>query len=459
MQFLWKYIDDLVGKGLNTWILTELLFYASARLVPLALPLAVLLASIMTFGALGEHMELTATKSAGISLLRMMRPLVVTVFIISIFAFIFSNNLLPIMNLKFSALLYDIRHQKPSVAIKEGIFFNDIDGFSLRVENKSKNGDTLYHILVYDKSSGQGDDHVITAERGSMIQDEESMALTLYLENGKEYKDVTPKKPSEQKYEMYRTTFASWEKKFDLSKFKLTRTDENFFKDMKQMMTLDQLTHQMDTINTDRGNLIKSLGDYLHPYYGFKRDGLDSLAKKEPIAASISSFKNTEDMLRTYTKKEKISILERALSQARNVKNYTNIVQNQVHNKDLDLIAHLIEVYRKFTLSIACLVLFFVGAPLGSIIRKGGLGWPLFYAVLFFIIYHVTSIIGEKTADKMVMNTFAGMWLSTFILLPVGIFLTYKAANDSNLYNPEFYMKIFKKIIGFTTPVPASTKK
>lgn len=363
------------------------------------------------------------------------------------------------MNLKFSALLYDIRHQKPSVAIKEGIFFNDIDGFSLRVENKSKNGDTLYHILVYDKSSGQGDDHVITAERGSMIQDEESMALTLYLENGKEYKDVTPKKPSEQKYEMYRTTFASWEKKFDLSKFKLTRTDENFFKDMKQMMTLDQLTHQMDTINTDRGNLIKSLGDYLHPYYGFKRDGLDSLAKKEPVVAAISSFKNTEDMLRTYTKKEKISILERALSQARNVKNYTNIVQNQVQNKDRDLISHLIEIYRKFTLSIACIVLFFVGAPLGSIIRKGGLGWPLFYAVLFFIIYYVISIIGEKSAEKLVINPFAGVWLSTLTLLPVGIFLTYKAANDSNLYNPDFYMKIFKKLIGFTTLVPARTKK
>jgi lipopolysaccharide export system permease protein len=443
MQFLWKYIDDLVGKGLSTWILCELLFYASARLVPLALPLAVLLASIMTFGDLGEHMELTAAKSAGISLLRMMRPLLATVIFISFFAFFFSNNILPMANLKFSALLYDIRHQKPTVAIKEGIFYNEIDGFNLRVGKKGDDGLTLYNILIYDHTSGQGDDHIVTAQKGQMTQDEKGMALTLTLENGEQYKELTPKSPDKQNYEMYHTSFGSWEKKFDLSRFKLARTDENFFKDMKQMMTLTQLAHQIDTINIDKKNLTKGLHNYVIPYYGYTRNGLDTLSvmpKVEKVNFS-TDFKNTADMLRTFNKSEINTIMERALSQARNIKNYANIVVKQLEFKNTDIVQHMIEVYRKFTLSIACIVLFLIGAPLGSIIRKGGLGWPLFWSVLFFIIYHVTSIIGEKTAEKLVVSTFVGMWMSTFFLLPIGAFLTYKAANDSPLFNLDFYLR------------------
>jgi lipopolysaccharide export system permease protein len=185
MQFLWKYVDDLVGKGLNTFVLFELIFYASARLVPLALPLAVLLSSIMTFGSLGEHFELTALKASGVSVLRMMRPLIVVVSMISIFAFVFSNYLLPFSNLKFQTLLYDIRNQKPTVAIKDGIFYNDIDGFNIRVDKKDPDGNTLHGIILYDHSSGLGSDHVIYAEKGQLIQDEKNMALTFFLENGK----------------------------------------------------------------------------------------------------------------------------------------------------------------------------------------------------------------------------------------------------------------------------------
>lgn len=444
MQFLWKYVDDLVGKGLNTWILCELLFYASARLVPMALPLAVLLASIMTFGDLGEHMELTASKSAGISLLRMMRPLLVTVFCISLFAFFFSNNILPLANLKFSALMYDITHQKPTVAIKEGIFYNNIDGFNLRVTRKSDDGLSLYDILIYDHTSGQGDDHIITAKSGKMTQDESNMALTLMLENGEQYKEITPKTPDKQNYEMYHTTFGKWEKRFDLSRFKLTRTDENFFKDMKQMMSYGQLMHQIDTIKMDKGNLAKGLHNYVTTYYGYSKTGLDTL-KNTPVVKPVyfsTNFKNAAEMLCTFNKTDQNSIMERALAQARNVKNYTNIVLKQMEFKDADIVQHMVEVYRKFTLSVACLVLFLIGAPLGSIIRKGGLGWPLFWSVLFFIVYHVTSIIGEKTAEKMVLSAFAGMWLSTFLLIPIGAFLTYKAANDSPLFNMDFYIRI-----------------
>ncbi len=444
MQFLWKYVDDLVGKGLNTWVLSELLFYASARLVPMALPLAVLLASIMTFGDMGEHMELTASKSAGISLLRLIQPLLVTVFFISCFAFFFSNNVMPIANLKFSALLYDIRHQKPTVAVKEGIFYNEIDGFNLRVGKKGSDGYTLYNILIYDHTSGQGDDHIITAAKGKMTQDEKTMALTLILNNGDQYKEIAPKQPDKLNYEMYHTSFGSWEKKFDLSRFKLSRTDEMFFKDQKQMMTFKQLMHQIDTIKLDRQNLCNGLHGYIVPYYGDLRSGMDTL-RHLPHSDSLNfpvKFVNTADMLHTFNKSERHNIMERALTQARNVKNYSNIVLKQMEFKNTDIVQHVIEVYRKFTLSIACIVLFLIGAPLGSIIRKGGLGWPLFWSVLFFILYHVTSIIGEKTAERLIFTPFIGMWFATFILLPIGGFLTYKAANDSPLFNVDFYIRL-----------------
>jgi lipopolysaccharide export system permease protein len=451
MQFLWKYVDDLVGKGLSTWVLCELLFYASARLVPMALPLAVLLSSIMTFGDLGEHMELTAAKSAGISLLRMMKPLLATVCCISVFAFFFSNNIMPMANLKYNVLLYDITHQKPTVAIKEGIFFNDIDGFNMRVGKKSDDGNSLYDMLIYDHTSNQGDDHIITAKKGQMTQDDKNMSLTLTLENGAQYKELAPKKPDEQDYEMYHTTFGRWEKKFDLSKFKLSHSDETFFKDMKQMMTFNQLRHQIDTINRDKANLAAGLHGYISPYSGYIRTGLDTLKAPPKVAGNVNfstSFKNTGEMLRTFSTADRNAIIERALTEARSIKNYTNIVLKQMEFKDTDIMEHMIEVYRKFTLSIACIVLFLIGAPLGSIIRKGGLGWPLFWSVLFFIVYHVTSIIGEKLADKLVIGTFKGMWMSTFLLLPIGIFLTYKAANDSPLFNIDFYVRFFTGLKG-----------
>lgn len=447
MQFLWKYVDDLVGKGLPTGVLLELLVYASARLVPLALPLAVLLASIMTYGALGENYELTAVKSAGISLLRFMKALIITVIGISIFAFFFSNNFLPRANLKFGALLYDIRHQKPTVALKPGIFYSGIDGFYIKVGSKNDETNTLYNIVVYDHTSGKGDDHVITAEKGTMVQDEQALALTLKLENGKQYREIDPKEndPSaKNNYEMISTTFKSWEKRFDLSQFKLNRTDENFFKDLKQMLDLKQLYTEVDTIHWEENNLKAGLISSVAPYFSFKKFGLDTL-KTAPTTATIH-FKNTHELLSSYDRDTRMQIYDIALNKARNIKNFTDVTDKQLVYKEKDYVSHMVEIYRKFTLSIACLVLFFIGAPLGSIIRKGGLGWPLFYCVIFFILYHVTSIIGEKLAENNVLTPFAGMWLSTFILLPVGLFLTLKATNDSKIYSTDLYRNFLQRL-------------
>lgn len=447
MQFLWKYVDDLVGKGLPTLILSELIFYASLRFVPLAIPLAVLLSSIMVFGSLGEHMELTAMKSSGVSLLRIMQPLAITTSFIGVFSFVFSNNILPIANLKFQTLLHDIRNQKPSLALKEGIFYNEIEGFNIRVDRKDEDGETLHDIILYDHSSGQGSDHVIYAQKGRLVQDEKNMALTFFLEKGRQYKDVsTRKKPEDvENYDMYYTTFDSWEKKFDLSKFKLTRSDEGFFKDMKQMMTFSQLRQQMDTSLRDKANLIKSMSDYTQPYMGFTKFKKDSMHHNKVANSPLfRPFKKVDEWIVTLPKSERNMVFDRALTQARNMKNYADIVKNQVEFKQREIAMHLIEIYRKFTFSVACLLMFFVGAPLGSIIRKGGLGWPLTLSIIFFILYYVVNITGEKSADKQALSVFSGMWLSTFVLLPIGAFLTYQAANETKLFNRETYIKFFK---------------
>lgn len=445
MQFLWKYVDDLVGKGLNTWVLMELMMYASARLVPLALPLAVLLASIMTYGALGEYYELTAVKSTGVSLLRFMRALIFTVIGISFFAFYFSNYVMPATNLKFGALLYDIRHQKPTMALKPGIFYNGLDGFFIRVDAKDDATNTLYNVTVYDHTSGKGNDHLITAEKGSMTQDDAAMALTLKLENGKQYKEIDPKDLSKNNYSMVFTSFGTWEKRFDLSQFKLSRTDENYFKDLKQMLDLKQLYGEIDTLHSDEVGIIKGLKDYNRTYYSLKKFGLDTLNALASIPKS--NFEHTNDLINEFDKTKKIQVMEIAMNRCRNIKNYLEVTTKQLEYKERELVMHFTEVYRKFTLSIACLVLFFIGAPLGSIIRKGGLGWPLFYSVLFFIIYHVSSIIGEKLAEGNTLTVFSGMWLSTFILTPIGLFLTLKANSDSKIYSPDFYMNVFRKLV------------
>lgn len=449
MQFLWKYVDDLVGKGLSTPVLLELLVYASARLVPLALPLAVLLSSIMTFGAFGENYELTAVKSAGISLLRFMRALIISVIGISIFAFFFSNNLLPKANLKFGALLYDIRHQKPTVALKPGIFYSGLTGFYIKVGSKDDKTNTLFDLTVYDHTSGNGNDHVITAKKGTMTQDDDALALTLTLENGKQYREIEPKDPKQENhYEMVSTSFSSWEKRFDLGQFKLQRTDETFFKDLKQMLTLEQLQDQIDTIGMDEKKLIEAGGENLRVQLNFKRYGYDTLnvaQVSKDSASTPAGVKDVLDLLKGYNNTDQIRIMELAMNKARNVKNYTDVLDKQIHYKERDRTSYEVELHRKFTLSIACIVLFFIGAPLGSIIRKGGLGWPLFYSVLFFILYHVTSIIGEKLTENEVTTVFGGMWLSTFVLLPIGLFLTLKAAADSRLFSADYYRATIRK--------------
>ncbi len=456
MQFLWKYIDDMVGKGLEWNIILELLFYASMALVPMAFPLAMLLASIMSFGSLGENYELVAMKASGISLFRVMRPLIIVAVGLCIFAFYFSNNILPTTNLKFSALMFSVKKQKPEMIIKEGVFTNDIDGYSIKVERKSRSSNMLYSILVYDHTENQGNTSVTVADSGFMRISEDKKSLIMTLFHGQTSMEINPNQRGRDKgYPFRRTRFDQQIVNVPLRGFDFKRTDENMLRSIYRMMNLKQLEHSEDSLYTD---------------YQFRvRRFALSLRYNDILNKSLAGLSHPADSLRTYEsfvpdKKvdfEKIyagldpmdrsQIFASAVEMARSNKQYIDQNLSELYNLKKYLNKYSMEKHRKFTWSIACLIFFFIGAPLGAIIRKGGLGMPVVVSILLFISYYMVSIVGEKFAREDVWGMFDGMWFSTFLFLPIGLFLTYKAVNDSGLLNIETYQYRLKQIFGFLT--------
>jgi lipopolysaccharide export system permease protein len=441
MQFLWKYLEDLVGKGLEWYVIAELLIYASAHLVPMALPLAILLASIMTFGNLAERYELVAMKSAGLSLPNIMKWLIIVTVLTSFGAFYFSNNVLPVANLKFGALLYDITQQKPGIDLKEGIFYNGIEGFSIRVKKKEKGGEILKDIMIYDHTQKSGNTKVILAEKGRMTVTPDKRFMILELENGYSYDDYKADNRSNE-MPLLRSKFKKQIVRFDLSQFKLTRSDEGMFKDHYGMLNLSQLNDAVVDLYVEQMNSKENIQKIIKGNSNYQRYNTDTLYKQ---SYTIRPQFDTIVYFEQYPKNEKLTIVEGALNAARTSKLYIENLENDLENRIKFINRHNIEWHRKFTLSIACIVLFFIGAPLGAIIRKGGLGMPVVVSVVFFLIFHIISITGEKSAREGVISAFWGMWMASFILLPLGIFLTYKASNDSTLFDIQAYLDIFNK--------------
>lgn len=452
MQFLWRYIDDLVGKGLEIPVISELLLYTSASLVPMAVPLAVLLASLMCFGNLGENNELLALKSSGISLQRIMLPLIVLVTVITTCAFLFNNNVLPSANLKMRSLLYDIQKSNPELQIKPGIFDNSIQGYSIRIEDKDPRTNLLTGIQVYDHSENLGNIIVTVADSGyiRMTSDERNLVFTLY--NGYTYTELQKQKKQkrEKSYPMRRDHFKVQEMIIEMKDFGLQRSDQNIFKSSYQMMNLAQLKSIQDSIKQELVTEQQSLTKII----------VNGTLKKEknipePVIKDTLRTQKTSEVMPTYelfnsiSEDQKQSVISIAVSIASNTRNYISNSYFTSDNKIRRLRKYEIEEQRKFTLSLACLVFFFIGAPLGAIIRKGGLGTPVIVSVLFFILWYIISLTGEKFARESVITAFAGLWLSTFILVPLGAFLTYKSAKESVIMNMETYTNFFEKILIF----------
>ena len=441
MQFMWVYIDDLVGKGLEWYIIGELLFWASFTFVPLALPLAILLSSLMTFGNLGEHYELVAMKSAGISLRSIMKPLIILSILISVFAFYFSNNVLPVANLKFKSLLYDIRKKKLAVNIKEGIFYNDMEDYVIRVGKKGKDGNTIYRVMIYNHTEGKGNTDVTVADSGLMESTPDGRYLIFTLYNGYNYQDKAGQKDSKHNNPFQRTYFREEQRKFDLSDFELNRTNEELFKNNYQMLNIRQLNYFIDSIASSVSSQRLTLAENYPKNYQVYQN-IDS----SYIPGQDTGIVIAPDLVGAYSGDTLVKITAQALSSARNIKKTLEYQTQRIKTTEELLTKHKIVWHRKFTLSFACLVLFFIGAPLGAIIRKGGLGLPTVISILFFILYHIISMIGEKSALKGAIEVAGGMWMSSMILLPLGFFLTLKATTDSPIMDMDVWNKAIRQL-------------
>ncbi len=440
MQFLWKYIDEMVGKGLEWYIIAKLLFYASANLVPLALPLTILLSSIMTFGNLGENYELIAMKSSGISLQRIMFPLIIIIALTSGGAFYFSNYVWPVANLKFATLLYDIRQKKPAIDIKNGVFYKGIENYVIRVGKKEKDGQTLHDVLIYDHTDRNTSITRAKEGRMQMSDDERYLIITLY--NGFNYDEMPPKDKKKDQHALFRSNFKKDIIRLNLEGFNLEHSDEELFKDNYQMLNLKQLAAAVDTLN-------QLVEDKKQLFINQMNQKLVYFRHPTEVSYTIPDSAAQGDFLSMFNKSEQISILQTAMSLTRSAKLYINSVINQNEQRNKNIRKHLIEWHRKWTLSVACIILFFIGAPLGAIIRKGGLGMPVVASVLFFLVFHVLSIVGEKMVKQGVLSPPEGMWMASAILFPVGVFLTYKATTDSVLLNTDTYLLFFKKLDKF----------
>ncbi len=460
MQFLWLWVEDLIGKGLHWSIILKLLYYASANLVPLALPLAVLLASVMTFGNLGEHFELTAMKSSGISLRRIMASLVLFIFSMSIGAFFFSNHVLPYTNLQYATLLYDITQKNPELSIKTGVFNNDITGYSIKIEDKNPETGMIYKFMIYNHSGYQGNKDVTLADSGRIriTEDRKNMVVTLY--DGYNYKDMEEKNSTQKKYPFRSDKFKQQTIIFELPDNSLKNSDEDLFKKHYEIMNSEQLAVVIDSLDKEyhknKFEYDKNLLEFSYFQYDTKiskqKDSAkfvqDSLQKNQPPEQLAVNF-NTDSVFNQLAPKNKQSILQEILKKIGNQKNDLGQQKEIFKSKREWLLKHELAWYKKYSLSFACLIFFFIGAPLGSIIRKGGFGMPILISVVLFMFYYILFTVGQKSVISGTIPVEIGAWLASFVLFPLGIFITYKATRDAKIVDAGS----FKQILSFITAI------
>ena len=439
MQFFWLYIDDLVGKGLDMFIVLKLVGLVTLFWVQTALPLALLFSSIMTFGNLGESFELVAIKAAGIPLLRFMRPLLIITLFVCGLAFLFANNIIPVTQLKLSALKYDIIVSKPSIDIKEGIFYDKIDGYVIKLGRKEKNDSIIRDVVIFEKGYNL-QDNLLIAESGVMRVTKDKQFLEFVLKNGWRYEEKGARNVTNTQFT--RMGFSEYKKVFDLKSFQMNKTGDSAFYDPK-MLSIRQLNQAIDSLKHVDTFYAKKSNKEISPYLRFARYIDTGWANpiKNPLPVKSKSTLIPDSLKR--------SIEESAGNQLATIKGTVDMMARDYNEKYQSLQLHEIEWHRKFTLSAACLVLFLIGAPLGSIIRKGGLGTPLVFAIIFFVIFHLFNTFGEKFVKSGQATAIVGMWLSTFILIPIGAFLIFKAMRDSQLFNQEFYYRTFKRVREF----------
>ena len=444
MQYLWVYVDDLVGKGLGIGIILEWLLYASATMVAMAAPLAVLISSLMTFGGLGEKYELVALKSAGISLGRLMFPLAFFCIVIGAASFWFSDQVTPVAWYKMKSLFLNIKDQKPALSIEEGSFYDGFDNYVIRVGKKHRDNETIEDILIYDHSQRLGNITMTYAKKGKMTITPDGKYLLFILQDGFFWDESTNTNSNSGKTSQYPLTRARFDeqyKRFDLSSFEIQETENTFYKSNTKAMSIAELNDQIDTTKKEIAAIAATATQHffnnIYSYnYVQQLDTISNDTTKCSIAAAMEQMEASR-------KQEVITFAKQVSETGINTVGYA---YDEVKYKNNTLWSHQIEWHRKFTVPVTCLLFFFIGASLGSIVRKGGIGVPLLITVAFFTVYFAISIFGEKLAKGSYFPVSIGMWLSTILLLPICIFLTAKATTDSSIMSAEEYQKWFKKI-------------
>lgn len=457
MQFLWKHVAELVGKGVGWSVLGEFFVYATFSLVPMALPLAILLASLMTFGNLGENFELTAMKAAGISLFRIMRPLILFISAVCVGAFYFSNYVLPISQTKLWTLIFSLRQKSPEFDIPVGEFYSGIEGYNIYVRGKQKH--LLKNLMIYDFSGGFENATVMVSDSGRVQFTADNKYLLLSLYDGESFENLKKQRISNSSNSIpyRRETFKTKEILLDFNT-DFNRFDESILQDQHVSKNFRQLTQSIDSVSKIANSRSVSQAKDLVDQHFLGREELrgkiinDSLKKDNKIFSADSLFLslNQQSMIRASNS---------AVDRAKTMKDLIQYNKMMLNEPVSYVLRHEIERHRKFTLSFACLIFFFIGAPLGAIIRKGGLGTPVVISVIMFIIYYIIDNTGYKIAREGMWPAYEGMWLSSALLLPIGIFLTYKAVVDATLLNPEQYIKVWNIVKGKINSIINKTKQ
>jgi lipopolysaccharide export system permease protein len=435
MQFFWLYIDDLVGKGLDTFIILKLVGLVSVSMLTTAIPLALLFSSIMTFGNLGESFELIAIKSAGIPLIRFMRPLFIFAIGLAGIAFLLANNIIPVSQMRLTNLKYEIIVSKPAIDLKEGVFYDKIDGYVIKLGKKETNDSVIKDIVIFEKRFGL-QDNMILAKSGVMRVTPDKKYLEFVLYNGWRYQEKGYRATTNT--EFTRLNFKEYKKVFDLKTFQMNKLSDVIYD--PKMLSVRQLGKAIDSIQSMDSFFIQKASTEIYPYLKFMLLKDSTQLFKNIKVTDQKSFK---DLIPA---EEKKSVVESVGYQFQSLQNNMATLVNIYNEQKRASNIHAIEWHRKFTLSFACIVLFLIGAPLGAIIRKGGLGAPMVSAIGFFVVFFLLNNFGEKLAKSGQWSVHAGMWMSSLFLIPVGLFLTYKAMRDSQLFNQEFYYRFLQPI-------------
>lgn len=455
LQTVWLFIAELAGKDLDFVMVIKFLAFSMPRIVPLVLPLSILLASIMSFGNLSEHYEFAAMKSSGISLQRAMRSLTIAIAILSIVAFLFANNVIPYAEFRFVNFRKNIAQAKPALAITEGQF-SDVGSYNIKVNKKSgENGNHLTGITIHQKSlNGDGSKTVIRATDGELISSDKTSILQLVLNDGNYYQDIVPKKYEDRdKLPFAKSSFKKYRINIDLSQLNKVDTKDESVSNTSTMLTVNDLKYTLDSLTKNRNTEIVSFSENSGSRIAtLSNNNAPQVSKKKALVKNLLSI---------YNNKQKVEILKAASSNAQSTLYTIDATRSELDNKKKNINSHILALYDKFVIVYACFLMFFIGAPLGAIIRKGGLGLPIVFAVLIFISFHFINTFGKRISQEDGIPPFFGAWMSSMILTPLAVLLTYRATNDIGLINMDVLLapvqKVFQKL--FQKIIPSQNKE